>query len=106
MAKKLYTVAVAEVHIQHIDIRADNEEEAMDFVSHGEGEEVNSDFSHTMDRDMWDVEEIFKNNYQVTIDNGTTTKTTFVVNANSKKHVKELYKGITICNITFLKKNY
>jgi PP-loop superfamily ATP-utilizing enzyme len=52
-----YTVRVREVHVAYHEIEADNPETAMNKVQGGDGELVNTEYSHTLDSDTWDVED-------------------------------------------------
>jgi len=56
MAK--FMIGVKEVHIQYIEIEADNGEEALDKVKQGEGTEKEIEYSCTLDSDEWYVNEI------------------------------------------------
>ena len=54
-----YIVLVREVHISHREVEANNEEEAKSKVYHGQPatEETYLEYSHTLDRWYWTVEE-------------------------------------------------
>jgi len=64
-----YIVKMKEVWIQEVEIEADNAEEAVDLVADGQGDFVGLakgekiperegfEFSHTLDRDDWEVKE-------------------------------------------------
>ena len=51
-----YIVLVREVHISHVLINAASEEEAITLVKDAEGEEVYSEYSHTLDPNTWTIE--------------------------------------------------
>jgi hypothetical protein len=54
-----YRVLVREVYVSHIEVEADTERAAIEAVNaHGTdaGEEVLSEYSHTLDTDTWTVE--------------------------------------------------
>ena len=56
-----YIVTIEEVHKQHIKVFADSEEEAINRVEDGEGEEDGApEYSYTLDKDTWQAEEIGK----------------------------------------------
>jgi len=52
-----YTVLRREVHISHQEIEADSVEDAINRVVDGEGDEVYFEYSHTLDSDIWSVED-------------------------------------------------
>lgn len=54
---KSFLVGVREVHVSTMKIKAQNNTEALNKVQNGEGEEIMCEYSHTLDRDMWTVEE-------------------------------------------------
>jgi hypothetical protein len=54
---KEYIVSVREVHIQEVLIEADSPEQAIEKVVKGEGENLDGEYSHTLDSDLWTVEE-------------------------------------------------
>jgi len=58
MATK-YIVSVREVHIQMVEIEADSEEDAIELVGEGYGDYLDNtlELSHTMDMDLWTIEE-------------------------------------------------
>ena len=53
-----FRVNVFEVHCSEVIIEAKDEKEAIKKVSDGEGNEVSSAYSHTLDEDTWKVEKI------------------------------------------------
>ena len=55
---KMYRVMVREVHVQQVDIEADNEKDAIEGVQMGEGEMQDNrlEYSHTLDPELWTVE--------------------------------------------------
>lgn len=55
MAK--YYIGIREVHVSTVVIEAESEEEALDSAAAGEGDEVMLEYSHTMGRDHFTVEE-------------------------------------------------
>ena len=55
MAK--YTVRVREVHVAYHEVTAGSPEVAIHIVKKGGGELVNTEYSHTLDTDTWDVED-------------------------------------------------
>lgn len=59
MSLRKYTVNVREVHIQPTSIMASSPEDAIKRVADGEGEIIDNalEYSHTLDRDKWTVEE-------------------------------------------------
>lgn len=56
--KTKYTVSVREVHIQLVDIEADNEQDAIERVKQGEGRtwDAGLEYSRTLPTDTWTVE--------------------------------------------------
>jgi len=59
MPDKLFTVTVKEIHNQFVDVRADNEEDAIRRVADGEGiYSGETEYVRNMDRETWDVLEI------------------------------------------------
>ena len=52
-----YYIGIREVHVSTVFVEADSEEEALDNAANGEGEEVVLEYSHTMDREHFTVEE-------------------------------------------------
>lgn len=54
---KKFTVLVREIHVSHMEVEAANEEEAIENVRRGIGEEVASEYSHSLSKDTWTVEE-------------------------------------------------
>ena len=56
---KKFIVSVREVHIQMVEVEAENEEEAKDKVLAGDGvhRDDSLEFSHTLDSELWTVEE-------------------------------------------------
>lgn len=55
MAK--YYIGIREVHVSTVTVEAESEEEALESAAAGEGEEVMLEYSHTMDRSHFTVEE-------------------------------------------------
>ena len=53
---RYFLVGVREVHVSTILIEAYNKEEAKRLV--GEGEEIYLEYSHTLDQNLWSVEEV------------------------------------------------
>ena len=53
-----YLVQVREVHISHREIEAESAEQALSFVADQDGEETFLEYSHTLDPDLWTVEEV------------------------------------------------
>lgn len=49
--KKRYTVCLKEVWHSYRDVEAESEEEALQLIQEGEGEEVLCEYSHTTDDD-------------------------------------------------------
>lgn len=68
MAK--FTVEVREVHISHVQVEAETREEAVANVKGGEGDELNLEYSNTLDKETWAVVDADKTYYY----NGTTGK--------------------------------
>jgi len=58
MSKKKYRVLVREVHMAHHEVSASSKEEAIKIVKDGESCEDHIEYSHTMDDDTWEVEEV------------------------------------------------
>ena len=52
-----YTVRVREVHVAYFEIDANTPDDAVQAVVDGGGELVNTEYSHTLDRNVWDVED-------------------------------------------------
>lgn len=52
-----YTVLVREVHVSHMEIEAENPEDAVDKVYNGDGNEVLCEYSHTLDSNEWTVDD-------------------------------------------------
>lgn len=52
-----YHIGVREVHIAIMEINADSKEEAIISIQEGNGEEVSLEYSHTLDSNLWTVEE-------------------------------------------------
>lgn len=52
-----YIVAQAELWYSYRKVEATSAEEAKQMVSKGEGEEINLEYSHTLDSNNWKVEE-------------------------------------------------
>ena len=55
MAK--YYIGIREVHVSTVVVEADSEDEALDLAADGAGEEVMLEYSHTMDRSHFTLEE-------------------------------------------------
>ena len=53
-----FIVRVLEVHYQPILIEADNEEEAIEKVAEGDGEEEELQYGYTLETDSWTVCEL------------------------------------------------
>jgi len=55
-----YIVAMREVHIQPVRVTAESPEEAIAITADGGGDFIEGgfEFSHTLDRDLWTVEEV------------------------------------------------
>lgn len=53
-----YLVEVREVHVSTIEVDASTQAEAVERVANGEGEEILCEYSHTLDKDLWTVEEV------------------------------------------------
>lgn len=53
---KKYWVAIREVHVSHREVEAESREEAMELAE--DAEESFLEYSHTMDREHWTVEEM------------------------------------------------
>ena len=56
MAK--FLIGVREMHIQYVEIEADNAESAKDLIRQGEGTERDLEYSCTLDTDEWTVNKI------------------------------------------------
>ena len=54
---KKYVVLVQEIHYAHMAIEANSEEEAVNLVRDGEGEQIELEYSSTNDPDTWNVQE-------------------------------------------------
>ncbi len=52
---KTYRVLVREVHISHMEVRADDPDDAIFQVEGGAGEEKHLEYSHTLDSSTWTV---------------------------------------------------
>lgn len=52
-----YTVLVREIHVSHMEIEAENPEEAIDKIANGEGQEVCLEYDDTMDSCHWTVDD-------------------------------------------------
>jgi hypothetical protein len=50
-----YHVLVREVYVSTVEIIADNEKDAIEKVSQREGEEIDCEYSRTLDEDTWEV---------------------------------------------------
>ena len=52
-----YLVSIREVHVNHIEVEAASEEEAIEFVKNDRslGDEINLEYSHDLDADFWGV---------------------------------------------------
>ena len=57
---KTYIVGVREVHVSSMKITAESKEQAIDLIKEGDGEEVNLEYSHTLDSDLFTVEEVIE----------------------------------------------
>ena len=55
---KPFLVRVAEVHNCYIEVLAESREDAIDKVAEGEGDVLSTDYSYTLERDLWDAEEV------------------------------------------------
>jgi hypothetical protein len=53
-----YYVLVREVHVSYRKVEASSPEEAKNKVCDGEGDEVQLEYSHTLDSDKWTIEEV------------------------------------------------
>lgn len=53
---KTYIVGIREVHVSYRRVVADSVESAKDEAA-GNGEEISLEYSHTLDSDLWSVEE-------------------------------------------------
>lgn len=58
MSKKRYTILIREVHVAHHTVSANSKEEAVKMVKDGESCEEYIEYSHTMDDDTWQIEEV------------------------------------------------
>ena len=59
--KKTYIVGAREVHVRHYRVQAENESEAIKLVNDLDAsvEDIGfEEYSHTLDRDTWSVEEV------------------------------------------------
>ena len=56
MAK--FLIGVREMHIQYVEIEADNAEDAKDLIRQGEGTERSLEYSCTTDTEEWTVNKI------------------------------------------------
>jgi hypothetical protein len=56
---KRYVVTRREVWAQGVQIEAEDKEDAIRRVAEGEGDDIESlfEYSHTLDRDTWDIED-------------------------------------------------
>lgn len=52
-----YTVLVREIHVSHMEIEADDPEQALEKVFQGEGQEIFLEYYDTMDSSYWTVED-------------------------------------------------
>ena len=56
-----FNVIVKEVHTRTITVKADSKEEAIEkannIIEEGE-DDINLEYSHTLDTDEWDIEEV------------------------------------------------
>ena len=51
---KTFIVNVREVHVAHVRVKADSEDQAIDLVRDGEGDYLDRlDYSETLDSDTW-----------------------------------------------------
>ena len=57
---KKFHVGVREVHVQTVEVEAENAEEAREKVQEGEGDYLDNmlEYSHCLDSDLWTVEEV------------------------------------------------
>lgn len=55
---KTFSVCVREVWIQIVEVEANTSEEAKQLVEDGVGDTFNMEYSHTLSKDLWTVEEI------------------------------------------------
>ena len=63
--KKTYIIGVREVHVRHYRVQASNESEAIQLVNDLDAsvEDIAfEEYSHTLDRDTWSVEEVPEKN--------------------------------------------
>jgi hypothetical protein len=58
--KMRFLVGVREVHVSTVEVEAESPEEAMRLVQDGDGEEIMREYSHTLDPDLWTVEEKYE----------------------------------------------
>ena len=59
--KKTYLIGVREIHVRHYRVQASNENEAKELVNNLDAsvEDIGfEEYSHTLDRDTWSVEEV------------------------------------------------
>lgn len=56
MDRKSFIVNVQEVHISRQKVQAFDEEDAIQGVMEGCGEEIGCEYSHTLDQDTWSVD--------------------------------------------------
>jgi len=54
---KKYLVGIREVHVNTVEVLAESEEEAKMKCRDGEFDEIELEYSHTLDPDLWTVEE-------------------------------------------------
>lgn len=58
MEDKEYFVDIKEIHVQRIKVMASSQEEAMEKARKGDGQYYDMEYSHTLDKDTWFVEEV------------------------------------------------
>ena len=52
---KTYTITVKEVHDSFVEVQANSPKEALEKVKNGEGNEVDIEYSRTLDSSTWSV---------------------------------------------------
>jgi len=50
-----FIVKVQEIHHAHFEIEADSKEAALSMVEDGAGDLVHTEYSHTLEKDLWEV---------------------------------------------------
>lgn len=53
---KKHRVLVREVHVRTVEILAEDQEDAINLVAHGEGDSVAFEYGHTLERGTWTIE--------------------------------------------------